>query len=289
MTTTRTRLLATTALGVWVGAASATGVALAADLTTAPSVVATPVTTRPAVDGINGAFALFGGGGDAGGLFGATGSLALPIGYSYGAQIDGTVTSLDGDLYLSVAKHLFWRDPAKGLVGLYGAYQYFDGAGGTNAGRVAAEGEAYLDRFTLRGVAGVEFGDKGRMVTETTITEFDLKTRFFDMIDLVYYPTDNFNLFVGHRYVGGNHALALGGEYMFGNTGSTAFSAFAEGRIGEEDSSVWAGVKVRFGNSPKSLIRRDREDDPRSWEPDTLFGIAGSLGTKPVTAGPVEG
>ncbi|MBP0652087.1 hypothetical protein J8J40_34000, partial [Mycobacterium tuberculosis] len=69
----------------------------------------------------------------------------------------------------------------------------------------------------------------------------------------------------------------------------TAFSVFAEGRVGEDDASVWAGVKVRFGHSDKSMLRRDREDDPKSWEPDTLLGIASSLGTKPVPAGPIEG
>lgn len=263
--------------------------ASAADLYPRAVPAAVPAASMPAVDGINGAFALFGGGSDSGGLVGGTGSLALPLGHAFGAQTDGTIAGLDGDLYLSVGQHLFWRDPSKGLVGLYGSYQHYDAAGGTNAGRVAAEAEAYLDRFTVRGAAGVEFGDKGRMATADTIREFDMKTRFFDMVDLVYYPTDNLNLFVGHRYIGGNHALALGGEYMFSTMGTTAFSAFAEGRIGEEESSVWAGVKVRFGNSAKTMIRRDREDDPRNWEPDTLFGIASSLGSKPVAVSGGEG
>ena len=76
------------------------------------------------------------------------------------------------------------------------------------------------------------------MTTATSVTEFDLKTRFFDMLDVVYYPTDNFNLFVGHRYVGGNHALALGGEYLFQSGGGMAYSVFAEGRVGQDDAAV---------------------------------------------------
>lgn len=284
MACVRKHLLLGTAIGLSMAFNNA---AVAADLglpvAPMPSAAATSL---PAVDGVNAAFSLFGGGGDPGGIIGGTGSVALPLGYSYGAQVDGAIIGLDGDLYLALSKHLFWRDPSKGLVGLFGTYEHYDALGGTNVGRVAAEGEAYLGRFTLRGVLGVEFGDGGRTVTSTTISEYDIKTRLFDMIDVVYYPTDNFNIFAGHRYVGGNHALALGGEYMFQSGGGMAFSAFAEGRIGEDDASVWGGVKVRFGNSDKSMIRRDREDDPNVWVPDTLFGIADSLGTTPVYVPP---
>lgn len=276
MSKARWHLVATTSLGFGL---ALSGVAAAADMWASPA-PAPAVVSRPAVDGLNSAFSLFGGGGDPGGIFGATGSVALPLGYAYGAQVDGAIISLDGDLYFSLAKHLFWRDPAKGLIGLFGAYEHYNASDGVHAGRVAAEGEYYWGALTLRGVAGVEFGDSGQVTTLDTITEFDIKTRFFDMIDVVYYPTDNFNIFAGHRYVGGNHALALGGEYMFQSGGPTAFSAFAEGRIGDGDASVWGGVKVRFGTSDKSMLRRDREDDPNVWTPDSLFGIANSLGTR---------
>ena len=35
------------------------------------------------------------------------------------------------------------------------------------------------------------------------------------------------------------------------------------------------------GRSALMHIRRDREDDPKAWDVDTLFGIANSLGTTP--------
>ncbi|MBP0575438.1 hypothetical protein J8J27_32455, partial [Mycobacterium tuberculosis] len=82
--------------------------------------------------------------------------------------------------------------------------QHYDAADGTTVGRIGAEGEYYWGRFTLRGIAGIEGGDEGRHVTASKITEFDMDTRFFDMIDLAYYVTDNFNVFAGHHYVGGN-------------------------------------------------------------------------------------
>lgn len=274
----RAFLLGTTALAVVFGIRGAE----AADLRAVP-VPAVPVMSLPAVDGINGAFALFGGGADQGGLFGGTGSLAVPLGHAFGTQIDLTAVSLDGNAYFSGADHLFWRDPTRGLVGLYGSYQHYDAAQGTHAWRAGFEAEAYMDRFTIRGVAGVERGKRDTFFNSSalTTTSFDLKTRFFDMIDLAYYPTDNLSLFVGHRYTAGEHALALGGEFLVSNRGGMAVSAFAEGRVGEDSAAVWGGVKLRFGQSEKTLIRRDREDDPKSWDVDTLFGIANSLGTTP--------
>src|SRR5262249_35117626 len=73
----------------------------------------------PAVDGINGKIAGFGGG--ANGFYGANGSLALPIARQLGAQIDGGVGSLDSSGWSHGAGHLFWRDPSIGLLGAYGS------------------------------------------------------------------------------------------------------------------------------------------------------------------------
>jgi hypothetical protein len=72
----------------------------------------------PAVDGINGKIAGFGGGADhTNGFYGTTGSLTVPLAQQWGAQIDGGVGSLDGSGWSRGAGHLFWRDPSIGLVG----------------------------------------------------------------------------------------------------------------------------------------------------------------------------
>lgn len=272
LTTTALRLLPATALSANFAFVMP---AIAADLSlpyppAGQMPLANGTSQMPAVDGVNGAVSLYGGGGDPGGLFGASGILSMPLGNAFGSQTEGTIASLDGNLYLSLGQHLFWRDPAKGLLGFYGSVQHYDANGGTTVGHAGGEAEAYLGRFTLRGVAGAEFGDK------------NLGTNFFDMVDVVYYPTDNFDLYAGHRYIGGNHALALGTEYLFHSDRPTAMGLFAEGHVGEHASSVWAGLRIHFGNSGKTLIRRNREDDPNVWEPDTLLGIAGGLGTPPV-------
>lgn len=219
-----------------------------------------------AVDGQNGKIAGLGGSYANHGIYGALGSYSLPLGCEFGLQIDGTLASLDSRFLGSVAGHLFWRDPAKALVGLYGRYTYWDQVGGVRAGYVGPEGELYLDRWTLRGVAGVEFGNRASGLVGGLIQTYDIKTRFFDQVDVAYYLHDNFEVFVGHRYLGGKDALALGGEYGIPLSHGVMAALFAEGRVGEDNfHGVWGGLRFYFGQKDKTLIRRHREDDPVEW------------------------
>jgi hypothetical protein len=49
---------------------------------------------------------------------------------------------------------------------------------------------------------------------------------------------------------------------------------FAEGRLGEAGTNgVWGGLKFYFGQKDKTLIRRNREDDP-----DDNLGLGSSSG-----------
>jgi len=131
--------------------------------------------------------------------------------------------------------------------------------------QVAGESELYWGRFTLHGVAGVEFGNSvsGPDTTNTFIEVFDSKTRFFDQVTLKYYFIDNWNGYIGHRYLGGNHALAVGTEAALALSGGVMASAFLEAYAGEDQfHGVWGGLRYYFGQKDKSLIRRHREDDP---------------------------
>jgi hypothetical protein len=71
----------------------------------------------------------------------------------------------------------------------------------------------HYGRWTLQGVAGVEFGNTTSATVGDIIQTYEIKTRFFDQVNLAYYLQDNFKVFVGHRYLGGKHAAAFGGEY----------------------------------------------------------------------------
>jgi hypothetical protein len=258
----------------------------AADIyTKAPAAATVPI--LPAVDGLNWKVEGLGGTLADRVVGGAQGSLSVPLGGQWGLQWDGTVGSFDGRFFGSGGAHWFWRDPSRGLIGLYASHTHWQEFGGLHVTQVAGEGEAYFGRFTLQGVAGVEFGNSqtgitGVNSTATTVTTFfdtfDVKTRFFDKINLAYYLTDNTKVFAGHRYLGGKHALALGGEAALPWTGSTMLSGFIEGRIGENDfHGVWAGIRGYWGQTSKSLIQRHRQDDPISWMPETLFSITNSL------------
>jgi len=276
----RSKLLRTSALACVASTQLIANGAMAADLAAQyPEVSVPTVTSLPAVDGFNGKLEAFGGGYQDGGIAGLAGAFSIPLSHRFGAQIDATVADLGGETYASLAGHLFWRDPSVGLIGLYGGYAHYEGFGGVDAYQAAVEGEHYWGNFTIRGIAGVEgvsagtFTDPGGVVFN-----YGDDTRFFDKLDFVFYPSEDFKVYVGHRYTGGVNAAAAGAEYLWHFGGGTAASLFAEGRIGEDDyKAAWAGVRVYFGQSDKSLIRRQREDDPSLWEPDTLFGIAAGL------------
>jgi hypothetical protein len=289
--TTRALLLSTTVLCPIVGLLLGTSSARARDV-----VARTPEFTLPAVDGINGKLEALGGSYAKKSLYGVGGSLSVPLQGQFGAQVDGALGSFDSHTLGVVAGHLFWREPQKGLLGLYGDTTHWNQFGGVHVSRFGGEGEAYWGRWTLYGLAGVETGNNSLattgssvtvpsngafLTTVTSSTDLANVTRFFDRINLSYYITDDWKAFVGHRYLGGKHLLALGSEYALPAGHGTMASLFAEGRLGEgaNNYGVWGGVRFYFGQHDKSLIRRHREDDPQlDWTPESLFSLANSLG-----------
>ncbi len=266
--------------------------AAAADLAVYQKAPAAYPTFAPAVDAPNGKFDAFAGSIAGKSIAGINGIYSVPLGGQYGAQFDGSVGALDSDTFASAAAHLFWRDPAQALLGLYVSETYWNRFGGVNVAHVAGEGEYYWGRFTLQGIAGVEFGNSasnsfttlsvGPVFTTTTtfLDSYNVKTRFFDEINLKYYFGDDLSGYVGHRYLGGRNALALGAEIARPLSPGVLGSAFIEGRVGENDASgVWGGLKLYFGPTDKPLIARHRTEDPNNWNTDNLFGILGNHNT----------
>ena len=225
----------------------------------------------PAVDGINGKIAGFGGGADhTNGLYGATGSFSVPLAQQWGAQIDGRVGSLDNSGWSQAAGHVFWRDSSVGLLGAYGSYFHWNGIGaatipriGVNVSRFAAESEYYWSRWTVRGLAGYETVDLNVPTVANLPGLLSIPNRFFDLVSASYYLTDNFKLSIGHLYTLGRHGLTLGSEYGFALGGGRMASLFAQGLIGEGgNNGVLGGVRFYFGQRNKTLIDRHRQDDP---------------------------
>lgn len=262
----RSLFLATTALA---GGCLLSSAAQAADL----YIEGQPAlpTVLPAVSGLNGKISIEGGALDEEGFAALKGSVSLPIGQQFGIQLDGSVGILDEDFVGGVGGHLFWRDPTRALLGIYGSYTAVEAFDGEIA-RLGVEGEYYWNQFTLKGVIGAEFIDIDPPV------DYD-ETNLFAFSDLSYYASDNLELSVGHRYTGEKHALALGVEYQLSQQiFASGVSLFAEGRIGEDEyQGAWAGMRMYLGDD-KSLIRRHREDDPTDWEEDNMFGILNAAG-----------
>ena len=284
-------LLSTTMLSGMVGAVFLPVVASqASDVGVAktPSFVA----ARPAVDGINWKAEGLGGSFADKSIYGGAASVAVPLGGQFGAQLDGAVGSFDSRAFGILGGHLFWRDPAQGLIGLYANHTYWNQYGGAHVSQIAGEAEYYLGQWTIQGVAGVEFGNTasngskssstvGFLTTTTTNTDFfDVRTRFFDQVNLSYYIQPDWKAFVGHRYLGGKHAFAVGSEWAMPLGAGRMASLFVEARLGEDDfHGVWGGVKFYFGQKDKPLIARHRQDDPINWTPESLFSIVNSAGS----------
>jgi hypothetical protein len=287
----RSSLLSTTAIsGIVGGLLLPIATVRAADIALkAPMLAMAPAA---AVDGVNAKFeGLVGSFADRS-IYGSKGSFSVPLGAQFGAQFDYAAGNFDDRAFGVLGGHLFWRDPARGLIGVYANHTYWEQYGGTRISQVAVEGELYLGLWTLQGIVGVELGDTATNVTSsaftvnsltttTTLSEFyDVRTRFFDQINLSYYIQPDWKAFVGHRYLGGKHALAAGSEWAMPLGGGRMASLFVEGRVGEDDfRGVWGGVKFYFGRKDKPLIQRHRQDDPINWAPESLFSIINSFGS----------
>ncbi|MBX9759870.1 MAG: hypothetical protein K2Y29_13925 [Beijerinckiaceae bacterium] len=243
-----------------------------------------PAFARTAVDGFNGKLEAFfaprdyriaGGRGDSDNALGLAGSFSIPLGQSFGMQIDALAASRDGLFVGGSAGHLFWRDPSNALFGVYGSYLRSD-KDSVAYGRLGFEAEYYMSRFTIAGIAGFE-----RTVADRTlafvpgvgvVTTEGSRNRGFVATDLSWYATDNFKLSVGYRYWVGRSLGAAGLEYMVPTGQGVSYSFFAEGRAGESRYLAgMAGVRVYFGHKDKTLIRRHREDDPPNYLRDDLF------------------
>lgn len=220
----------------------------------------TPVAfQQPAVDGLNFKAGVISGviGGNHNHMFVGSVALPMPLMPSFGIQLDLGIGKYRKE-FISAASglHIFYRDPNKGLVGIYGDWGYVENEHG---GRVGLEVSTYQDRWSLEAMAGVQFGQH-------------FLTEFVDEVDLAYYFTDNLKGSIGHRLISRGHVANIAFEYAPSNNG---WSVYGEAEIGEDDyDAVWGGIRYSFGSSAgKSLIERDRQSDPIIRIPRNLASL----------------
>ncbi|HZL58071.1 MAG TPA: hypothetical protein VFC38_00065 [Stellaceae bacterium] len=219
----------------------------------------------PAVSAVNGKLSVEGGEGNAHPMGIMSGSLTVPLGYSFGGQLDVAGGGSNGQGLWGVAGQGFWRDPGMGLIG--GLASYTDRGIATNkfvttkdinVQRYGADGEAYLGQFTPSAAIGYQDGR--------------VKHGAFATLDLAWYPLDDLQLSGGADLNPARSMALLGAEYQLGLAALPGLSTFAEAGIsGSRASYALVGFRFYFGPA-KTLIRRHREDDPPSLVTGGGFG-----------------
>lgn len=264
-------LLATTCL--------ASGVALAADTVVADTAFEARFEgVKPAVSGFNGKVSL--------GytyfnissvtpaqhidIYDIEGSLSLPLGQRFGLQVDAAVLPMRANgasaTFYGAGAHLFWRNPDFAMAGIYGEVSRIDPLN-TTFYRVGAEGEVYLGNVSLEAFAGVQ----GASGTNQTLFTGDLTAAFYATEDLRFDASviRNFDTTWGR----------VGVEYQADFNGVRP-TLYANASFGNGFQAYKAGVRFYFGaDGNKSLMRRHREDDPRSRIDQGAVGALGLLST----------
>lgn len=285
---------------VGLGGAMVAGQAVAAD----PASENPMTGSYPAVSGLNFKVGIAGGLQDGGKYFDnsasdrdnsqtivGTASATTPILHQFGFQLDGLLgyinrddgipsigggsdDSVDGEFVYGIGGHLFWRDPAKGLVGVTASYLEFEGDDGTYDGfndeyapglsitRVGAEGELYLEQFTLAAGAGYQFVNFTGDYVPNPNSDFE-EDGLYGQLDLSWYATDNLVLSVGAATDPNTDILGTAGvEWAPAIESFNGLSLFADGVVGQDDYvSASLGVRFYFGEGT-TLIERHRFDDP---------------------------
>jgi hypothetical protein len=217
----------------------------------------------PAESGVNFTLAPFAGYTNAGSgnsaqeFTGSSGSIAFPIGHSFGLWTDFTAASLGGNDLYDFTSNFYWRAPNSGLIGALGNVGELTGSNGFKYDMGAANAEGYFGRATLFAVGGA-FHIQG------------LRTDGLGMIGAAYYPTDNLQFTLSGYDFGGISGAQAGVEYLLPKPAASplAMTIGADGYVGNHGTSG-AMARLRFltganGPNNKTLIERSREDDPIS-------------------------
>ena len=194
-----------------------------------------------------------------------SGGVLPSIGFRLGGvatvQMDGMVASHLKDTVFAGAGHIGIKATENLSIGAYGSYTHFDAVPKLDTYRIGGEAVYHAGRVSVSVLAGYEHSDRATVVAGsipgfTVLDRYGKSGSFFSMADVSFYPSDNWSLTAGHRFVGRRHAAALGTEKAFAGSG---LSLFAEGRIGEQGyAAVWTGIRIKFGRRGPSLQASDQ-------------------------------
>jgi PPE-repeat protein len=209
----------------------------------------------PAVSALNGKISTEGGAtgadGQSSGVGIVNGSITTPLGHAFGLQVDGLAGTAFNSFFGGGTAHLFWRDPAIGLIGPVAMIQ---AGSGVRLGWYGAEAELYAGIFTF----GAWGGYHEVVDNQVGLT---VSSGFYAGSATVYpIPDLALSISAGSEFNRANGTAAL--EFQPDLFARHNVSFFVNGALAEPSAySVTAGIRFYFGPD-KPLIRRHREDDP---------------------------
>jgi hypothetical protein len=200
----------------------------------------------PAVSQPNGKLSAFGGTIDGHQGGGITGAFSLPVDRQWGLQGDVLAGTAGGGTFWGLAGHAFWRNPAQGLLGLYGSWVDWSPVG-AEVTKIGLEGEWYNGPFSFEGKIAMQGGTFSGTAWSATAA---------------MYAQENFRLDLSARNLEGvGTTFGVGAEWQHDASGLALFGNGNWAWGGSTYSTLIAGVRF-YAGPPKSLIRRHREDDP---------------------------
>jgi hypothetical protein len=203
---------------------------------------------------------------------GLSGSLSVPVGIEFGAQLDGLYAHANEDDFYGLGAHFFTRNPSKGLLGVVASGLY---SGAIESYLAALEAECYyFDFLTLGALVGYNNVD-----TDVLVPTFNPDLAFRD--DYIFahiyaslYPMDDLMVRFDYRHIINRNLYGVTVEYQLPVPGLAVYGSFA---LGDNDyRHALGGIRYYFG-ARKSLKLRHRQDDPPNAPGEQLFGgIAGA-------------
>jgi hypothetical protein len=207
---------------------------------------------------------------------GLSGSISLPVGDSYGIQVDTLYQRVAERDFYGLGGHFFTRKSDTGLLGLI--------VGGIHSNAISnvvvgLEGEYYLDRMTFGALAGYDTVMKNGTQRITFSPKLNTQREFvMANVYAAIYPMDDLMLRIDYTSRLHRNFYDLQVEYQTPIKGLAVF-----GDVGVGDNSFFqllGGVRYYFGGS-KTLKARHRQDDPSNF----LNGATGGGGVATGTQG----
>lgn len=211
----------------------------------------------PAVSALNGKVSVESGvtssSGQSSAIGTAQGAITVPVGHSFGVELDALASTSRGSFVGGGLAEFFWRDPGLGMAGPFAGL-----AGGSGARLALTGGEAQLfgANVTLQA-----FGGYLDLATSSPVPGGGRIYGGFYGSHLTLYPNPDLALTIGGQVTVGRGTGTARVEVLPVLTPHKNVSLFVSASAGDNQAwRVTGGIRAYFGPD-KSLIRRHREDD----------------------------